>query len=51
MLEVALGRHSADTALAQWCIWSIRAFVVPGARSGAGVRVDRRGRVERFVVE
>jgi hypothetical protein len=30
MLEVVLGRHSADTALAQRCIWSIRAFVVSG---------------------
>lgn len=51
MLEVALGRHSADTAPAQQCIWSIRAFCrAARARCGAGVRVDRRGRVERFVV-
>jgi hypothetical protein len=50
MLEVALGRHSADTALAQWCIWSIRAFVVPGGalwrrrpRRPAGSRRALRG--------
>jgi hypothetical protein len=36
MLEVVLGRHSADTALAQRCIWSIRAFC------RAEVRVVRR---------
>src|SRR5271156_5436218 len=32
MLEVALARHSADTAPAQRCIWSIRAFCRAGGR-------------------
>jgi hypothetical protein len=50
MLAVALGRHSADTAPAQRCIWSIRAFVVPGGafwrrrpRRPAASRRARRG--------